>query len=336
MAANLTFLQLAAWTLHKAGKALTAAEIWEAAEAEGTTAFLRSMGKTPAQTLNARVYVHIRDDAKPWISQVSRRPARFALEPANAPLSQIEAILQAPLQAAPPTSTPSPVEDEEAAELDHTPRRKKKFDFLERETHPFLVRFAHHRLGAFSKTIYHEISKKGSYGQWLHPDIVGFRFPFQRCNSDLVRLVGGPDQVMTLFSFELKRELNLGNLRESFFQAVSNSSWANEAYLVASEIDERTAFMDELRRLSNSFGIGVIELDLANPENSDILLPAKARPEIDFEAANKLAKENEDFACFLRNVQIDVSSGHPHSSEYDPVLKLEELASLKEGWAGRA
>jgi hypothetical protein len=33
----------------------------------------------------------------------------------------------------------------------------------------------------------------------------------------------------------MKKELNFSNLRESYFQAVSNSSWANEGYLVTAE-----------------------------------------------------------------------------------------------------
>lgn len=336
----LTFLQLAAWVLHRSSKPLTAAEMWEAAERDQLVKHLRSFGKTPVQTLIAQVYVHVRDEANPWIRQVSHRPARFEVAPESIPLEDILQCVAASEQRLAQNGAPqqpAPIaEDDEAAETDHQPRRAKKFSYIERETHPFLVRFAHHRLGSYAKTIYHEVSKRGSYGQWLHPDLVGFRFPFQKCNADLVRLVGGPDQVMTLFSFEVKRELHLGNLRESFFQAVSNSSWANEGYLAASIIDDRAAFMDELRRLSNSFGIGVIELDLEDPEASEIVLPAKTRLEIDFEAANKLAKENSDFASFLRNVQIDVSCGHPHPSEYDPILKVDELRMVRGEWEARA
>lgn len=65
-------------------------------------------------------------------------------------------------------------------------------------------------------------------------------------------------------------------------------------------------------------------------------MPAKTRTEIDFEAANKLAKENGNFESFLRNVQIDVSCGHPHAAEYDCILKLDELAQVYEGWKARS
>ena len=41
-----------------------------------------------------------------------------------------------------------------------------------------------------------------------------------------------------LSSHELKIKLTFSNLSEYNFQAASNSSWANEGYLVALEIDD--------------------------------------------------------------------------------------------------
>jgi uncharacterized protein len=121
--------------------------------------------------------------------------------------------------------------------------------------------------------------------------------------------------------------LNFGNLRESFFQTVSNSSWANEGYLVASKISNDIDFMDELTRLSTSFGIGVIELSLEDPHSSKILLPAKYRDSLDWETINKLTMNN-DFKEFLSRVKIDISSKKIHKKEYDSVLEIEELKKL--------
>jgi hypothetical protein len=45
----------------------------------------------------------------------------------------------------------------------------------------------------------------------------------------------------------LKKDLNFSNLRESYFQAVSNFSWANEGYLVAVEIDTDKEFMEPIK-----------------------------------------------------------------------------------------
>ena len=80
-----------------------------------------------------------------------------------------------------------------------------------------------------------------------------------------------------LYSYEVKRELNFSNLRESYFQAVSNSSWANEGYLVAAEIDSDDEFLDEIKMLSNYFGIGLIKLNINSPDSSEIIYLAKQK-----------------------------------------------------------
>ena len=63
-----------------------------------------------------------------------------------------------------------------------------------------------------------------------------------------------------LWSFEVKKKPSLGTVRESLFQAVSNSSWANYGYLVAAEIDKKAD--KELRILCSLHGIGLIKLNV--------------------------------------------------------------------------
>jgi hypothetical protein len=120
-----------------------------------------------------------------------------------------------------------------------------------------------------------------------------------------------------LFSFELKKEITFVNLRESFFQTVSNSSWANEGYLVAAEISSDEEFRAELRRLSISFGVGVIQ--------SAILFPARTRENLDWNAMNKLTM-NSDFQEFLRRVRVDISSKEIRKEKYDRVFDPEYSA----------
>ena len=72
----------------------------------------------------------------------------------------------------------------------------------------------------------------------------------------------------------MKIDINLSNLREYYFQAVSNSSWAHERYLVAIHIVEEPELIDEMRRLNNAFGIGVIRLDAEHFMQSEILFSA--------------------------------------------------------------
>ncbi|MBS4028510.1 MAG: hypothetical protein KGZ58_07715 [Ignavibacteriales bacterium] len=131
-----------------------------------------------------------------------------------------------------------------------------------------------------------------------------------------------------MFSFELKRELEFANLRESFFQAVSNSSWANESYLVASEISKDEEFRDELRRLVGSFGIGIIELDITDPDSSSIIFPAKQKEYLDWETMNKLAEMNSDFRDFLQSVRKDLSNKETRKERYNEVLSREKLVKI--------
>jgi hypothetical protein len=128
-----------------------------------------------------------------------------------------------------------------------------------------------------------------------------------------------------LFSFELKRELSISNIRESFFQAVSNSSWANEGYLAAAIIDTDTDFMYELKRLSTSFGIGVIKLDTSDPDSSEILLPAKSKDFIDWDTVNKISSINTDFRDFLTRIKNDMKNQEIRKEKYDSVVVKEEL-----------
>lgn len=83
---------------------------------------------------------------------------------------------------------------------------------------------------------------------------------------------------LKIFSFELKLYLAFSNLREYYFQAASNSSWANEGYLVCLEIKDDIELFNELKRLNNAFGIGIIKLNKDDVSQSEILLPAVEKP----------------------------------------------------------
>jgi hypothetical protein len=49
----------------------------------------------------------------------------------------------------------------------------------------------------------------------------------RQCSSEM------PTKNAKLIAVEVKRSLSAGDIRQSFFQAVSNSLWANKAYLAA-------------------------------------------------------------------------------------------------------
>jgi len=178
----------------------------------------------------------------------------------------------------------------------------------------------------YTKTIYHESSTKRQFSEWLHPDMVGVIFPLGRWEDVIIDLSREIKETgIKLFSFELKKSLNFTNLRESYFQAVSNSSWAHAGLLVAAEIDEDEEFLQELQRLVNAFGIGIIKLEVDDPDTSRILFQPRERDTLDLETMNKLASLNPDFKKFLENVKIDFSSKRIHQTEYDTIVEIERL-----------
>ena len=116
-----------------------------------------------------------------------------------------------------------------------------------------------------------------------------------RVNQNFLKLLDKID-TFKIISYELKKEINTDyELKEAYFQAVSNSSWANYGYLVAFEISDN--LMDEIERLNQSFGIGVIELN-ANPYQSKILYPSKLK-NLDFKTIDKLCNINKEFETFI-------------------------------------
>ncbi len=174
--------------------------------------------------------------------------------------------------------------------------------YNERDLHKLLSSYLK-STEVFSKTIFHENSKnsKDNHQKWVHPDMVGIKFlKLQtKVTQNFLNVVNRTD-TFKITSYELKREINTDyELKKTFFQAVSNSSWANYGYLVAFEISN--SLTEEMERLNQSFGIGIIELN-PNPYESKILFQAKYK-ELDFKTIDKLSKINQDFEKFIEQTE---------------------------------
>lgn len=174
----------------------------------------------------------------------------------------------------------------------------------EHDLYPLLSKYLATEFQLYSKRIDEKRSKNkaGSGGNhWLYPDIVAMEdlsAEWEQKVKDVVEKLGSPR--INLWSFEVKLNINRSNVRESFFQAVSNSSWANFGYLVASQISGDALI--ELRILANSHGIGFIRLDVEEPESSQIIIPAEKRLEVDWSAINRIAQENTDFSNYIKYI----------------------------------
>lgn len=305
MTKSYTLQELVREALRVAPVPMSSTELWRFAEQQGFTAKVPSAGKTPWHSIGAFMYVDSKENAASDFLRVGRRPVRFWLRSRSLPVGW---------------SPSGPAEEAKVAPASEPEERKEK-PWLEKDLHPLLADFARARLdGVRVKTIRHTSSTKKSFGEWVHPDMVGARFPMsaldERTTIEFASAIKAP--LLRLYSFELKRSVDFGNLREVFFQAVSNSSWAHEGYLVAAQWRvEEDEFMDELARLSQSFGIGAIQIDLEDLTQSKILFPARARNELDWATLDKLVAMNPDVSQFLETVRIDLNANKIHEAEYD-------------------
>lgn len=306
-----SFLDLASEVLRDTPHPLTYQQIWETAVRNGIATKIDTTGKTPWQSLGARLYVEVRDNPSSEIAKVSTRPARFFLK------DRLGAL---------PAGAVQKLESEESKTTE------KKLGFKERDLHPLLTYFAYANSSfnrgrsILTKPIDHLKSSRTGLNEWNHPDMVGFYLPLEDWREEVLELNRLTDNnALRLFSFEIKRTLTKANYRESYFQAVSNSSWAHEGYLVAANILQDDEFLAEIERLASSFGIGIIHLDPNDVDSSTILYPARTRESLDWDTINKLCEQNDDFAMFIQDVKSDFGSKRLHRAEYDQVIQDIEI-----------
>ncbi|HBJ77280.1 MAG TPA: hypothetical protein DDY68_05860 [Porphyromonadaceae bacterium] len=178
----------------------------------------------------------------------------------------------------------------------------KKESIKERDLHQLLCNYLWDKQ-EYSKTIYQERSNRNDSAQkWVHPDIVGVSFVDTKAFTakELLKATK-TNETMRLCSYEMKiRLMNDYELKQAYFQALSNSNWANFGYLVAFEISEDNDMLDEMERLNQSFGIGIIKLGVTQ-NRTRILFPAKKK-ELDFRTIDKLCGINPEFDKFIGKV----------------------------------
>lgn len=304
---------------------MSAEEIFEKACEMGLDKELSSIGKTPTATLGSQLGEHdIPNDKKQfYVTNNKKRPFRYWLKSREREF--------------PPQKTLDAKEEDDEQSERSDAAEKQKTSFNERDLHPLLVKFLNEdpNFKLLCKTIYHEKCLKDKKGkcEWNYPDIVGVYFPYNKYfpyngyEEETLKFLHHTGQKRhKLFSFELKTSIGFPNLKESYFQAVSNSTWANEGYLVVFGIEYEV--LGELRRLNQSFGIGVIKLE-SEISNSKILLPAKER-EIDIPTLNMLVEQSpEDFKPFMEKINKQIKTGLDTAVDmenfFDPVLDDEAM-----------
>ena len=191
-----------------------------------------------------------------------------------------------------------------------TAQTVKVFD--ERSLHKLFCSYLRTR-NIYAKTIFHEKSstKIDNAQKWVHPDIVGVQFEEFKNDATLSLLKATePKETVHIYSYELKRKIESDyQLKQCYFQALSNSSWANFGYLVAFEISEDLD--EEMERLNNAFGIGII---LMQANDSKILYPAREK-ELDYNTIEKLNNLNPDFCSFITKLSKVMNASKDYTAD---------------------
>ena len=184
--------------------------------------------------------------------------------------------------------------------------------FEERSLHKLFCSYLRTR-NIYARTIFHEKSstKVDSAQKWVHPDIVGVQFEEFKNDATLSLLKATePKETVHIYSYELKRKIDSDyTLKQCYFQALSNSSWANFGYLVAFEINEDLD--EEMERLNNAFGIGII---LMQANDSKILYPAKEK-DLDYNTIEKLNNLNPDFCSFITKLSKVMNASRDYTAD---------------------
>ncbi|GAA9685394.1 COG2958 family protein [Helicobacter pylori] len=307
----MTYIELGKKVLEQAGKPLSVKEIFEKACEMGLDKECKD-GKILPHSLGSQLGEHNIPNDKKQFYVANKKGGTFFY------------WLKSREREFPPQETSNAEEeDDEQSECSGT-AKKQKNSFHERDLHPLLVKFLDEdpNFKLLCKTIRHEECKKGKGGEcmWNYPDIVGVYFPYNKYKGETLKFLHHTGQEKhKLFSFELKKELSFSNLKESYFQAVSNSTWANEGYLVVFE-EIKDKVLGELRRLNQSFGIGVIKLE-SEISNSKILLPAKER-EIDIPTLNMLIEQSpKDFKPFMADINKQIEAGFDKQIDMNDFFK---------------
>ena len=237
-------------SLEEIGKVVSYKEIYEFIKTNNLHDF--GKGKTPASTVSAELGNFIRQgDSR--VKRIQGKGGNFYYY-----LTKQEDSLPVQNFSQSIVSLPELIEPE--------PKYKKVVkDYDERSLHMLLSSYLKSQ-STYSKTIFHEVSTYGKDTNqiWTHPDMVGIQFMSlqHKVSQSFIKTVNRVD-TFRMYSYELKKEIATDNeLKKAYFQAVSNSSWANYGYLVAFSISSN--LLEEIKRLNQAFGIGVIELD-SNP-----------------------------------------------------------------------
>lgn len=218
------------------------------------------------------------------------------------------------------------IQENEVTNKKNSTQSHKNNKLSEHDLYPLLGEYIHDELQCMSMRI-NEAKSSNSHGpkgnEWLFPDVVGMIDLSDGWHPELLDLADSlSTKKVRLCSFEVKLAINRSNVRKVVFQTISNSSWANQSYLVAASLDSKAA--DELRMLCIAHGVGFILLDSEEPLESQVLIPAKFNDKVNYDSLNRLVTENKDAQEYLELVTTFLKTKKLRTNLWDLVPNLKE------------
>ncbi|MCY4419589.1 MAG: hypothetical protein OXB93_07070 [Cytophagales bacterium] len=181
----------------------------------------------------------------------------------------------------------------------------------------------------------------GGRGQYF-PDAVGVQFVGEvdgkisqdtESDQDSLKLleaeVLGEDR-FKIYSFEVKPDITKGRLRKDYLQAVGNSSWAHEGYLVAAKVYESAKEDDEVNMLNALYGIGIAEIK--EDGSTDIIIEAKPKDRIPREVWGTMMNhfaERQSFEDFIDGIYNTLRIGNVRRFYRAIHANQKEIKNLK-------
>jgi len=277
---NMTVFEIVEKVLSESDRPLSSREIWEIALKNGYDKKLRSIGKTPINTISTKIYNNVNGKSKAIIF-IKTDKGRFWIKSKVKNEKQLAEV---------------------DAKAEQEEDKKTGLNMIKEEDLHELLRQYLSSKKIYQKTINaNTIKSKIGEMKWGTPDVLGVLFK-DNLNETILNFADKVNIPTTeIYAYELKLKLEMSSFRKEFLQVLSNSSWANEAWLVVLSIEKTEDFRTEMQLFNQAFGVGILRLDNNDIEKSEVIFPAKKREILDLDTMSKLCSNNK-FKDFIEDV----------------------------------
>jgi uncharacterized protein len=90
--------------------------------------------------------------------------------------------------------------------------------------------------------------------------------------------------------------------------------------------------LSELSRLATAYGIGVIKLNIENPDESAVLCEARYKEAIEWGFVNYLYELNSDYKSFIEASTDIMKTEALYREKFDKILSQSEINAYVEGF----